>query len=97
MKAIMIIYNTAHTEKVEFMLDQLSIRGFTNWETVTGRGSVDGEPHRGTHTWPETNSATLTIVEAEKVELVLESVKKLNAINETVGIRAFVWDILQSV
>mgnify|MGYP006296686133 FL=1 len=97
MKAILITYNQAHTEKVEFMLDRLEIRGFTQWKDVYGRGSKDGDPHMGTHTWPEINSATLSIVEDEKVDIVLEKVKKLDAINEEVGVRAFVWDILKTV
>ena len=97
MKAILIIYNQAHTEKVEYMLDRLEIRGYTQWKEVYGRGTVDGDPHMGTHTWPESNSATLTIVEDEMVEPVLGSVKKLDAVNEEIGIRAFAWDIMRSV
>jgi nitrogen regulatory protein PII len=97
MKAIFIVYNQAHTEKVEYMLDRLEIKGYTLWENVFGRGSETGDPHMGTHTWPETNSATLTMVEDDKVDVVLESVKKLDSINEEVGIRAFVWDILKTV
>lgn len=97
MKAILIIYNQAHTEKVEYMLDRLEIRGYTQWKEVYGRGTVDGDPHMGTHTWPESNSATLTIVEDEMVEPVLESVRKLDAVNEEIGIRAFAWDIMRSV
>lgn len=97
MKAVLIIFNQAHTERIDFMLDRLDIRGYTKWDTVQGRGSVDGEPRMGTHTWPEMNSSVLTIVEEEKVPDLLAGVKKLNAINEEVGIRAFVWDILESV
>ncbi len=97
MKAILITYNQAHTEKVEFLLDKLEIRGFTRWDEVQGRGTREGAPHLGTHTWPEMNSASLTIVDDHKVEQVLENVKKLNAINDEVGIRAFVWEILASV
>ena len=40
MKAIMIIYNQAHTEKVEYMLDKLGIKGYSLWENVQGRGTV---------------------------------------------------------
>ena len=40
MKAIMIIYNQAHTEKVEYLLDKLGIKGYTLWENVQGRGTV---------------------------------------------------------
>lgn len=63
MKAVFISYNQALTERVAFILDQLQIRGFTQWPLVNGAGTVDGEPRMGTHTWPEMNSATLTIVE----------------------------------
>lgn len=97
MKGVFIVYNQAHTEKVEFLLDRLGIRGFTQWTDVKGRGSVDGAPHMGTHTWPEVNSATLSIVDDSMVDVILEKVEKLNKINEDVGIRAFVWDILKSV
>ena len=97
MKAVLIIFNQAHTERVEYMLEKLEIRGFTNLPTVMGQGSVSGEPHLGTHTWPEINSATLTVVDDGKVDVLLEKVQKLDAINEEVGIRAFVWDIIRSV
>lgn len=96
MKAVFIVYNQAHTEKVEYMLDRLDIRGFTEWTNVLGRGSVDGDPHLNTHTWPEQNTATLTVVEDDMVEVILEKVKKLDAVNKDVGIRAFVWDITHS-
>lgn len=97
MKSVLIVYNQALTEKIEFMLDKLGIRGFSKWQEVLGRGSVDGDPRMGTHTWPEINSATMAVVEDDKVDELLEKVQKLNAINEEVGIRAFVWDIIKSV
>lgn len=97
MKAVFIVYNQAHTEKVEYMLDKLNIRGFTEWGNMSGRGSKTGDPHMGTHTWPEINSATLTIVEDDKVDIILQSVKSLDEVNEDVGIRAFVWDITELV
>jgi nitrogen regulatory protein PII len=97
MKAIMIIYNQAHTEKVEYMLDKLSIKGYSLWENVQGRGSDTGVPHLGTHAWPEINKSVLTVVDDDLVEKVLEKVKKIDAVNTDVGIRAFVWDILKMV
>jgi hypothetical protein len=54
-------------------------------------------PHLGTHAWPEINKSVLTIVDEEKVDKMLDTVKKIDAINEEVGIRAFVWDVLKSV
>ena len=97
MKAIMIIYNQAHTERIEYMLDKLGIKGYSLWENVQGRGSSTGVPHLATHAWPEINKSLLTIVEDDKVDPVLEIIKKIDSINEEVGIRAFVWDVLKTV
>ena len=96
MKAVFIVFNQAHTERVEFMLDRLNIRGYTWWAEVQGKGSELGEPRLGTHTWPEMNSALMTVIREDQVDSLLEAVKKLDNINKEVGVRAFVWDILQS-
>lgn len=79
------------------MLDKLGIKGYSLWENVQGRGTSTGVPHLGTHAWPEINKSVLTIVEDSTVDTVLDKVKKIDAINEEVGIRAFVWDILRTV
>lgn len=97
MKAVMIIYNQAHTEKIEYLLDMLGIRGYSLWENVQGRGSKTGDPHLGTHAWPEINKNLLTIIDDDLVDTVLDKVKRIDAVNEEVGIRAFVWDILKQV
>ena len=97
MKAVFIVFNQENKERVEYLLDQLNIRGFTFWENVQGRGSVDGEPRRGTHTWPEMNSAVLTIVDDDKVDELMRTVRKLDNRNKTVGVRAFAWNIEQTV
>ncbi|MGD0581856.1 MAG: PG0541 family transporter-associated protein [Bacteroidales bacterium] len=97
MKAVMIIYNQAHTEKVEYMLDKLGIKGYSLWENVQGRGSKTGVPHLGTHAWPEINKSLLAVIEDDLVDTVLDKVKRMDAINEEVGIRAFVWDVLKTV
>lgn len=97
MKAVFIVFNQANTERVEYMFDRLEIRGYTWWSNVQGRGTNTGEPRMGTHTWPEMNSAALTIVPDEKVDELLEKVQKMDKINEEVGVRAFVWDILKTV
>ena len=96
MKAVFIVFNQANTERVEYMLDYLEIRGFTFFEQVQGRGSKTGEPRRGTHTWPEMNSALITMVEDDKVDTLLKTVRKLDIRNKDIGVRAFVWDIVQS-
>lgn len=108
MKSILIVYNQANNERVEYLLDTLGVRGFTMVENVQGRGSGDfgrtvrqpdtndqipGDPHRGTHAWPELNNAILTVVDDDKVNDILTAVRKLDKRNEEVGIRAFVWNI----
>jgi hypothetical protein len=97
MKAVMIIYNIALTEKVEFILEHFGISGYSQFDNVKGAGTFTGVPHLGTHTWPEINGAVITFVEDEKVPPLTEAVRKIDEINKEVGIRAFVWDILQAV
>lgn len=97
MKSVFIVFNQANTERVEYMLDMLKISGFTFFEQVQGRGTNGGEPRRGTHTWPEMNSAIMTVVEDEKVPELLSVVRNLDARNKEVGVRAFVWNIEQTV
>ncbi len=97
MKAVFIVFNQSNTERVEYMLDKLGIKGFTFFEQVQGRGGVDGKPHRGTHTWPEMNSAVMTIVQDNQVEDIMKSVHKLDIRNKEAGVRAFTWNIEQMV
>ncbi|HPG55760.1 MAG: hypothetical protein BWY47_01863 [Bacteroidetes bacterium ADurb.Bin302] len=97
MKSVFIVFNQANTERVEYMLDQLKVSGFTFFEQVQGRGTNGGEPRRGTHTWPEMNSAVMAVVEDDQVPELLSTVKKLDNRNKEVGVRAFVWNIEQTV
>ena len=93
MKAVFVAYNQALTEAVNTILDRHNIRGYTKWADVHGRGTHDGEPHFGTHTWPAMNSVILTFTEDEQVEPLLESLKKLDAKAEQQGLRTFVWNV----
>jgi len=94
MKAVFIVYNQSQTEKVEYLFDKLNIRGFTRWTDLTGRGSVDGPPHMNTHTWPEQNTARMAVMDDETVAAVLDGVRRLDEENKDVGIRAFVWEVV---
>lgn len=97
MKSVMIVFNQSNTERVEYILDYFNLRGYTFFEQVQGRGSVSGQPHRGTHTWPEMNSVVITVIEDDQVPMLLTAIKKLDLRNEEVGVRAFVWNIEQTV
>ena len=71
-KAVFITYNQALTERVAYILEKLQIRGFTQWPLVNGAGTVNGEPRMGNHTWPEMNSATMTIFDVDLVPLLIK-------------------------
>ena len=93
MKAVFLSYNQALTDRVNAILDEQGIRGFTKWALTEGRGSVDGEPHYGTHAWPSMNSSMLMIVEDEKVAPLLDAFRKLDSQTKMQGSRAFVWNL----
>lgn len=93
MKSVMIVFNQSNTERVEYMLDVLKISGFTFFEQVQGRGTNGGEPRRGTHTWPEMNSAIITVIADDRLQELLDSVRKLDLRNPEIGVRAFAWNI----
>jgi nitrogen regulatory protein PII len=93
MKSIFIVFNQSHQDRVEYILDLLNIRGFTLWSEVRGRGSIDGEPRRGTHTWPEMNASILAVVDESKISPLFEKLDILNDLNREVGLRAFVWHV----
>lgn len=93
MKAVFISYNQALTDRVHAILDEQGIRGFTKWALTQGRGSVDGEPHYGTHAWPSMNASILAVVDDPQVEPLLEALRAMDATTKMQGSRAFVWNI----
>jgi len=93
MKAVMILLDQAHYDLIVDNLSRLNIRGFTSWKEVYGRGSSDGIPHYGSHAWPSVNNAILTIVEDDKVAVLLKYLKDLDNESSNLGLRAFVWNV----
>lgn len=93
MKAVFISYNQSITEEVQEILDNMAIRGYTQWTGIIGRGTDKGLMHEGTHTWPELNNAHLTIIDDEKVPALLERLHALDQSFEDQGLRAFVWNV----
>ncbi len=97
MKAVFISFNQAYYEMILAIMDRNNIRGFTYWDTVQGRGTNKGEPHYGSHAWPTQNSAILAIIENEKVDNFLDLLHKLDMQTEAQGLRAFVWNVEQTI
>lgn len=96
MKALFISYNQAYSEEVLEVLDANGQRGFTLWDNIQGRGSVDGEPHYGNHAWPVLNYAILAVVPDDKVQGIVSALKSKDEETPELGLRVFVWDAAQA-
>ena len=97
MKAVFIAYDQAHHENIIDVLNRTSCRGFTTFGEVQGRGSKDGEPHYGTHAWPSLASAIMTMVEDDRLDLLMERLHELDLSKPMLGLRAFSWTVEKSV
>jgi len=97
MKALLITFDQAYTEKIIDMLTRMNCRGFSMVEQLQGRGSNTGEPHYGSHAWPSMCSGILAMVGDEKVDPLLEQLHKMDLKTEKLGLRAFVWNVEKSI
>ena len=96
MKAVFIAFNQAYNDEIVDLLEARGQRGFTRWNDILGRGSVDGEPHYGNHAWPVQNMAILTMVEDNLVQPLLNDLEATDQASPDLGLRAFVWEIAAS-
>lgn len=97
MKSVMITYDQAFQERIVETLTYANCRGFSCWPQLQGRGSRTGEPHYGSHAWPSMCSAVMTVVPDERVEPLLARLKALDEESPMLGLRAFVWNIEQTI
>ncbi len=95
MKAIFIAYNQAFNQEIVELLEGFGQRGYTVWEEVGGRGSVDGEPHLGNHAWPTQNHALLSVLEDSLVPRVMDALRETDIANPLLGLRAYVLPVEQ--
>ena len=97
MKGIFIAFDQAHRDAVIALLEHNNCRGFSLFEQMQGRGSKTGDPNYGSHAWPSMCSGILTMVDDKRVDNVLKELKALDQDSELLGLRAFVWNIEQSI
>lgn len=97
MKTVFIAYDQALQDYVIDALNDSNVRGYTFFEQAGGRGSRTGDPHLGSHAWPSMNSAILSVMEDEKVQPLLRRLKQLDEDNQMLGLRAFVWNVEESI
>lgn len=93
MKAVFISYNQAFKDEILDIMLKAGVKGFTNWEEVSGRGSRGGEPHLGDHAWPTLNSAMISFLEDRVAEDFMNRLKTLDEKNPLMGLRAFSWAV----
>lgn len=93
MKAIFVTYNQAYYDDITSILNAHGMKGYTEWDEIKGHGSVDGEPHLGTHAWPTLNNAIISFVEDDCVDGILEDLRARDRKSPELGLRAFVWAI----
>ena len=97
MKAIFIAYNQAYNQEIVELLEGLGQRGYTVWSEIGGRGTVDGEPDLGSHAWPTQNHAILTAVSDELAPRIMAALRKTDADNQALGLRAYVLPVEDSL
>jgi hypothetical protein len=90
MKAVFVAYNQAYNQEIADLLEKMGQRGYTVWTEVGGRGSVDGEPHLGSHAWPTQNHALLSVMEDAQAAAVLVRLREMDAANAQLGLRAYI-------
>lgn len=95
MKAVFIVYNQAYGDEIVAVVESLDQRGFTRFDGVGGRGSVDGIPHLDSHAWPEYNDALMLMVEDATVAPLMDALRAKDAETPDLGIRAFSWNLEQ--
>lgn len=97
LKSVFIAYNQAYHPLILRILSRLSLKGYTSWSHIHGRGSSTGEPHLGSHAWPTMNDAMLVVVPEAKVAPLLTALRRLDEATPEQGLRAFVWSVEQAI
>jgi len=92
MKLVMICYNEAIDDEVIELLEQASVKGYTKWTKVLGKGQTS-EPHLLSHIWPKANNVIAIAVEEQVADMILKKVRDMKAKVGTVGLKAFMWEI----
>ena len=97
MKAVFVVYNQAYNQEVVKTLEDLGQRGYTVWEEIGGRGTLDGEPHLGNHAWPTQNHALVSMMENSLAGKVMEALRNLDKANPKLGLRAYILPVEEAL
>ena len=97
MKSILITFDQAFFERIMALLDRHNCRGSVIGSRCRDVAGKTGEPHYGSHAWPSMCSAIITVVDEAKVAPLLEALHRMDKETEQLGLRAFVWNIEQTI
>jgi len=92
---VYIVYDRAIDEELDETLNKLEIQYYTKWKDVSGVGRND--PHLGDHVWPGLNNVLMVVIDNDKKDALLERVRSLQSSFVSVGLRAFVVPVLETV
>ncbi len=93
----MIFFDQAHYERIVEALGHTGCRGFTAWPQVTGRGTVNGKPHMGSHAWPSLSQAIMAVVPDDRAAAIMERLRAIDEERPRLGLRAFQWPVTASI
>jgi nitrogen regulatory protein PII len=92
---VYIVYDRAIDEELSEILDTLGITYYTKVKDVTGVGRND--PHLGDHIWPGLNNMLMIVLDNEKKDALLEKIRSLQSSFASVGLRAFVVPVQETI
>jgi hypothetical protein len=93
--ALYIIHDRAIDEEVNDVLVESGLDHYTKWKDVVGSGTHD--PHLGDHVWPGLNNVTMTIINSDKKEVLIENLKELQKKFPSVSLRAFITPVIDMI
>jgi hypothetical protein len=91
-KAVLIVHNAALDVEVNELLTSLGIDSYSKIPNLRGKGHLS-EPHLNTEVWPGVNCGTLIVVEDDKAQAAMDSVRRMRRTFGSEGIKAFLWEI----
>jgi hypothetical protein len=96
MKMVMIAYNEAIDEEVMGALDSCALKNYTKVKGVFGRGATSGT-HLGDDVWPGRNNILYVACRQEEAGKLFSCVKELRKKLGKEGVKAFSWDIEETI
>ncbi|MFW6134407.1 MAG: PG0541 family transporter-associated protein [Elusimicrobiota bacterium] len=89
MKFLLIIYNAAVESQIIECMKECEIKTYTKFPGLHGVGT-HSDPHLDTHVWPGVNNAFLIALDEQKINPLVEKVKKFKQEQLQEGVKAFV-------